>query len=112
METIYQFNSDDHFLHQLERMNKELKALAVIMDANSRAQQVGRPPQYVVHQHQWRRVVQKHSPALLFPFSLLATGIDGLLTRCDQAVGRWVKEGIIARWMQRIRSWLRKRKRA
>jgi hypothetical protein len=112
METIYQFNSDDHFLHRLDVLQNSIRELGVIMDANSRAQQVGRPPQYVVHQHQWRRVVQKRSPALLFPFSLLATGIDGLLTRGDQAVGRWVKEGIIARWMQRIRSWLRKRKRA
>jgi len=103
--------SDDHFLRQLESMNKQLKELAVIIDANSRVQAVGRPPQVVLHQHQWRRTPKTQTPTLLFPFNVLSLMIQAMLRCGNQAIGRWVKTGILARWLNRMRFWLMKRKR-
>jgi hypothetical protein len=109
-QVLYQFNSDDYFIHQLEHMTKELKAISALMDENNRQQRFGRPPQIVVHKHQWRKTPKTPSPALLFPFNVLSASIDSLLNRFDQAVGRWIQEGIIGRWLNRIRFWIKKRK--
>lgn len=108
-KVLYHFNRDDHLLHRLDVLHTRLKELAAVIEENNRVQRYGRPPHYVVHQHQGQRAPK--TPRLLFPLNVVAMAIQAMLTRWDQAIGRWVKEGIINRWMQRFFAWQRKRRR-
>jgi len=107
--TVYQYGDDFRLIYRMDKAIDELRKLSVLMEKQTQPKAYTPPAvvtRRVIHE---RQAPKRPSPALSFPFSVLALGIDSLLTQLDAVIARFVQR-IIAKIIHRLQQFFRPKK--
>src|SRR4051794_26199247 len=90
---IYQYGDEFLLISRMDHAIAELKKLNAMMDRQAKRPPYG-PPAVVTRRVVHERLVKRPSPALVFPFSLVAFLLEKALKACDWLIQQFVRRTI------------------